>query len=66
MIKLAADNTVVVDTRTVWKRIDEHTPRGVKLQLISRAARVAQYGQYKDGDTFYTHWHPVPVFEEGD
>lgn len=62
MIKSAADHTVLVDTTTVWIPIDENTPRGVKLQLISRASGVAQYGQLSRGDNFFTHWFPLPVF----
>lgn len=47
-----------------WKRIDENTPRGTKLQLINKNAGVAQYGIYHGGDTFWTHYARLPTFSE--
>ena len=58
------DRTAAVSLNTEWIPIDEHTPRGVKLQLINKTAGVAQYGRLTSGDTFYTHWYPAPKFKK--
>lgn len=60
--KLNSARTAVVSLDAAWIPIDEHTPRGVKLMLISRAAGVAQIGLHQRTDTHYTHWHPLPKF----
>lgn len=64
--KLTADGAAAVDPATRWRKIDEHTPRGTKLQLISKPNGVAQYGKYMAGDKFFTHWHPLPVFDKNE
>lgn len=43
--------------------IDADTPRGVKLQLISRPAGVATDGIYT-ADPHGTHWAPPPTFSK--
>jgi hypothetical protein len=59
-----SDNTAAIDRAYHWMPIDQHTPVGVKLQLIREDAGVAQYGKYKRGDTFFTHWSPLPTFKK--
>ena len=62
MIKLSP--TTASDTAYHWIPIDERTPTGVKLQLIRKDAGAAFYGPYKKGDTFPTHYCPLPTFEK--
>jgi len=50
--------TAAVATDYYWIPIDEHTPRGVKLQLLGKGG-VAQYSNYH-GDPFWSHWAPLP------
>ena len=50
--------TAAVATDYYWILIDEHTPRGVKLQLLGQGG-VAQYSNYH-GDSFWSHWAPLP------
>lgn len=61
---LNSERTVAIAPNVKWIRIDEHTPRGVKVQLISEHYGVAQYGLYTPGNTFFTHWAPVPTFDK--
>ncbi len=51
-------HTAAVATDYYWIPIDEHTPRGVKLQLLGQGG-VAQYSNYH-GDAFWSHWAPLP------
>lgn len=62
-IKITSDRSAAVDQNYFWKRIDKDTPKGVKLQLINRALGVASYGMYTGG-VYWTHWAPLPRFEE--
>ena len=55
--------TAAVDRAYHWTPIDRDTPRGVKLQLISRPAGVAVYGIYT-GDPHWTHYAPLPTFNK--
>jgi hypothetical protein len=64
MIKQTNDKAAVVDTGVHWLPIDKDTPRGTKLQLINRRYGVAQYGMLTTGDTWYTHWAPLPTFKK--
>lgn len=52
----------MVDQDYFWRPIDKDTPRGVKLQLISRRYGVAIYGKITGKESFYTHWAPLPKF----
>ena len=53
----------MVDRNYPWLKINKDTPRGPKLQLINRAANVAQYGVLDAKNKFgYTHWAPCPTF----
>jgi hypothetical protein len=54
----------VVDESYHWRLIDKDTPRGTKLQLINRPCGVAQYAQLSTDDDWYTHWAPLPTFED--
>ena len=65
MTSINSDKTAAVDRSYHWTPIGPDTPRGVKLQLISRPAGVAIYGQY-NGDKWPTHWAPLPTFAKDD
>lgn len=62
--RLSTDHAAVVNTDTKWIPIDARTPHGTKLQLINKPAGVAHYGQLHSGDSFYTHWFPLPTFDK--
>lgn len=55
---------VVVDKSYHWRPIDEHPPRGQKLQLIHRPSGVANYGILGTGQVWETHLCKVPTFED--
>jgi hypothetical protein len=57
-VQVTSDGAAVVDTEYFWIPVDEHTPRGAKLQLLGQGG-VAVYANY-DGDKFWTHWCPLP------
>jgi len=61
---LNSTNTVAVDRSYPWLKIDKDTPLGVKLQLINRNAGVAVYGALTAHDKFWTHWAPLPTFQD--
>ena len=65
-IKPTNDRAAVVDTAYHWRKIDDDTPRGVKLQLINRPANVATYSTLGSPPQFWTHWAPLPTFAKGD
>jgi putative NIF3 family GTP cyclohydrolase 1 type 2 len=56
---ITKDGAAAVDPDYFWRDIDENTPRGVKLQLLTRHG-IAIYGQHMPGDTSVTHWAPLP------
>jgi hypothetical protein len=58
------DRAAVVDKGYHWRLIDERTPRGTKLQLVRRDAGVALYGVLGSDNDFFTHWAPLPTFED--
>lgn len=60
---LNSRKSVAVSTTTRWKLIDEHTPRGVKMQLISKASGVATYGVLTSVVEHFTHWAPMPAWD---
>lgn len=49
----------VVDLLYCWRLIDEHTPRGVKLQLLGRGG-IEVYSPLIGKDDFWTRWAPLP------
>lgn len=64
MTTLDSSGAALVDDTYYWRCIDQNTPRGAKLQLINRAAGVATYGSLATDPGFWTHWAPLPRFEE--
>lgn len=66
--KINTAGTAAVAPAVHWLPIDQHTPQGVKLQLISRPYGIAMYGQYSPRATypFHTHWAPIPTFAQDD
>jgi len=65
--KINTANTACVTQLVQWLPIDANTPRGVKLQLISRQSGIAWYGIHKaGGDNYASHWAPLPTFAPGD
>ena len=60
--KISSDGAAAVAPDIKWLRIDEHTPRGVKMLLISKQFGIAQIGSHKPYDGFFSHWHPLPTF----
>ena len=64
--KLTADGAAAVNPKVKWIKIDENTPRGCKLQLISKKYGVAQTSMYLPTDDFFTHWFPLPTFDENE
>jgi hypothetical protein len=66
MTKLNHDRTVAVDPLRFWQPITAQTPLGVKMQLINRRSGVAVYGTLAAGNTWFTHWAPLPKFAPED
>ena len=62
--KLTADGAAIVAPSHHWIAIDKHTPRGASMWLINKNAGVAQKGVYTNGETFFTHWFPLPTFRK--
>lgn len=60
--KLDSTRTALVDAKSYWKPITKDTPRGVKCFLINKAAKSATVGTV-DNAGFFTHYHPLPVFD---
>lgn len=56
--KIDSTGAAAVATDYYWIPIDKDTPHGVKLQLLGQGG-VAQYSSYH-GDSFWTHWAPLP------
>lgn len=61
--KFTYDKAAIVNTKTKWLPINEHTPIGVRMQLIEKAQGVAYTRTHHKGDGF-THWQSLPTFEE--
>lgn len=61
--QLSSDKVATVSNEVFWKRIDENTPHGTKVWLISKPAGSATQGHY-NGDSFWTHWFPLPRFSK--
>lgn len=58
------DRAAVVSPGLKYMPIDANTPRGSKVLLINKSARVATIGSVGTHETFFTHWHPLPTFED--
>ena len=63
--RLTTDRAAAVSPTVHWLPITEATPRGVKLQLINKAAGVAVYSIYTAGSD-WTHFCPLPTFAPDD
>jgi hypothetical protein len=62
--KTNSDKSAVVDPTRHYMPIDKDTPRGSKVLMINRSARVATIGSIGTHETFFTHWAPLPTFED--
>lgn len=62
--RTSSDKAAVVDDGNHWRPIDDSTPRGKKLHLINRAAGVACHGTLGTTVFFWTHWAPLPTFND--
>lgn len=62
-VEMNSSRTAVVDRGYQWRKITKDTPRGTKLQLIRKDVGVAQYGTLSAGNSWYTHWAPLPTFD---
>jgi hypothetical protein len=57
--KLNHTATVAVDQHRKYSKIDQHTPRGVKLILVT-TERVAVFGVLTEVNRrHFTHWEPL-------
>lgn len=56
---VSSDGAAAVDPDYFWLDIDENTPRGVKLQLLTEHG-IALHGKYNLGDTDIVGWTPLP------
>lgn len=57
--KLNHTGNVAIDTRRKYSKIDQHTPRGVKLILVT-TERVAVFGMLTEANRLhFTHWEPL-------
>ena len=62
--KITHDGAAAVNTATRWIPVGPTTPRGVKLQLISKPQGIAMYGLWQPEDRHFTHWFPLPTFSK--
>ena len=57
--KLNHTGNVAIDTRRKYSKIDQNTPRGVKLILVT-TERVAVFGVLTEANRqHFTHWEPL-------
>ena len=64
--KLNHTATVAVDQRRKYSKIDQHTPRGVKLILVT-TERVAVFGVLTEANRqHFTHWEPLARIPDED
>lgn len=61
--KLTADGAAAITPTVNWLPIDEHTPIGVRMQLIEKTQGVAYTRIHQRGDGF-DHWFPLPTFKK--
>lgn len=60
----SSDGAAIVAPDFHWIPIDENTPIGKSILLISKKSGVLQKGQYVKNDPFFTHWAPMPTFKK--
>ena len=56
---LNSDKTVAVAPDYYWLKLDNETPRGVKIQLLGIGG-VAAYGEWDGRNKFWRAWAPLP------
>jgi len=61
---ISSDGAAVVNHAAHWMPINDSTPRGVKMMLISDKYGIAQISIYSPSDKYFTHWHPLPTFKK--
>jgi len=67
-VATTADSTysAVVDKSLHYKKITKNTPRNQSMILIRRDAGVAKVGKLKGDESFYTHYFPLPTFDDAE
>jgi hypothetical protein len=61
--KLNRDQSAVVTPKFKWLPIDDATPIGARMLLIERRQNICYVRTHQRGDGF-THWAPLPTFED--
>lgn len=61
--KLTNDGAAAVAPDLKWLRIDENTPVGSKMLLISKPNGIATISVRRPQDG-WTHWLPIPTFDK--
>jgi len=61
---LDSTGTALVCKNWRYQPITDETPRGKVMQLINKDAKRAQVGVLLKGDTHWTHFAPLPTFED--
>lgn len=54
----------LIDKGYHWQEITPQTSKGAKMQLINRKAGVAVYGTIGSNEKYFTHWAPLPTFND--
>lgn len=62
-VTLDSSGTAVVDKSYFYRKIDDQTPVGKKMQLINSLSGVSVQAVWKPGDPF-DYWAPLPTFEK--
>lgn len=55
---------VLVNDTYLYRLITKEAPFGTKCLLINRSAGVACVGVLNHTNTFFTHYAPIPTFED--
>lgn len=63
--KLTNDGAAAVAPEIKWLKIDEHTPLGTKMLLVSKPSGVAVVS-IRGRAEHWTHWCPLPVFDSNE
>lgn len=58
-VSISSDGAAAVDPDYYWRDINENTPRGVKLQLLTENG-IALHGKWQPGDSDIVAWAPLP------
>lgn len=65
LYKLTSDGAAAVTPKVKWRKIDQDTPHGVKMLLISKPSGVAVVSIRTRAD-HWTHWSPIPTFDSNE